>query len=247
MTDQDVENLLNINEYTRRETDIEKYLTTIIGLYQEGYKPGIIYAYILKNGFQGSTARLRRIIQSIGSNNFNVPVLPDAFVKRVLDPNVRIIKRADILKWITITDKKKMADTAAAKAFDQIKQRYPVVEEAENVWNQFHEILMGDKKEPEDLIKFLMDNACGPVQSFVNGIKKDIEPVVAAISTGVNSGFVEGMNNSYKLTKRTMFGRSGLDMLFRKNYAISSLYHLKKSPKEILNSKKKNLKEESSN
>jgi hypothetical protein len=50
----------------------------------------------------------------------------------------------------------------------------------------------------------------------------------------VSSGFVEGGNCRYKATKRLMFGRSGLDHLFRKAYAISIIMHTDKTSSSLL-------------
>ena len=56
------------------------------------------------------------------------------------------------------------------------------------------------------------------IPSFCNGIKKDIAPVKNAISYEINSGFVEGNNNKFKLIKRILYGKSNLVNLFKKCY-----------------------------
>lgn len=56
------------------------------------------------------------------------------------------------------------------------------------------------------------------ILSFCNGIKKDIAPVKNAISYKINSGFVEGNNNKFKLIKRILYGKSKLVNLFKKCY-----------------------------
>ncbi|MFR8540855.1 MAG: transposase [Enterocloster sp.] len=54
------------------------------------------------------------------------------------------------------------------------------------------------------------------MESFCNGIKKDITPVKNAISLSVSSGFVEGNNNKFKVLKHIVYGRSGLVNLEKK-------------------------------
>lgn len=54
------------------------------------------------------------------------------------------------------------------------------------------------------------------IAGFCDGIKKDIVPVRNAISMDASSGFVEGNNNKFKLIKRILFGRAGLDNLAKK-------------------------------
>jgi transposase len=68
----------------------------------------------------------------------------------------------------------------------------------------------------------------------VNGIKKDIAAVKNAISSLVSSGFVEGGNCRYKSTKRLMFGRSGINHLFKKTYAISIIMRQGKSASGLI-------------
>ena len=56
------------------------------------------------------------------------------------------------------------------------------------------------------------------VQTFCNGLKKDIAPVKNAISLEINSGFVEGNNNKFKLIKRIVYGKSKLCNLLRRSF-----------------------------
>ena len=73
------------------------------------------------------------------------------------------------------------------------------------------------------------------INSFCNGIKKDIAPVKNAISNEINSGFVEGNNNKFKLIKRIVYGKQKLVNLFKKSYLcfLSTLDNF--SMQEIVN------------
>ncbi|WP_083461446.1 transposase [Cellulosilyticum ruminicola] len=53
------------------------------------------------------------------------------------------------------------------------------------------------------------------IKGFVEGIKKDIDPIKNAISHNLSSGLVEGNNNKFKLVKRILYGRSNLVNLFK--------------------------------
>ncbi len=48
------------------------------------------------------------------------------------------------------------------------------------------------------------------LKSFCNGLKKDITAIQNAISNLINSGFVEGNNNKFKLIKRIVYGKQKL-------------------------------------
>ena len=56
------------------------------------------------------------------------------------------------------------------------------------------------------------------IPSFCNGLKKDIAAIRNAISNTINSGFVEGNNNKFKLIKRIVYGKQKLVNLFKRCY-----------------------------
>lgn len=128
---------------------------------------------------------------------------------------------------MTIKDKEKMKGSDVEKYYSIIEEHYPAVKLCSEIWISFHDILMG--KDPDQLDDFLDKYEVSPITPFINGIKKDIAPVKAAISSPVSSGFVEGGNCRYKATKRLMFGRSGLRHLFLKTYAVSIIMRSAKS------------------
>ena len=125
-----------------------------------------------------------------------------------------------------------MNETDVYKYYSIIEEHYPEVKLFSDIWNTFYSILMGGA--PDKLDDFLDKYENSPITPFVNGIKEDIAPVKAAISSPVSSGFVEGGNCRYKSTKRLMFGRSGLHHLFLKTYAISIIMRTGKSASDLL-------------
>ncbi|WP_063885618.1 transposase [Streptomyces prasinus] len=58
------------------------------------------------------------------------------------------------------------------------------------------------------------------LQSFVVGIRSDLEVVTAGLTLPFSSGAVEGQVNRIKMLKRQMFGRAGVDLL-RKRILLS--------------------------
>ncbi|GAB2779443.1 ISL3 family transposase [Streptomyces chlorus] len=58
------------------------------------------------------------------------------------------------------------------------------------------------------------------LQSFVVGIRSDLEAVTAGLTLPFSSGAVEGQVNRIKMLKRQMFGRAGVDLL-RKRILLS--------------------------
>lgn len=82
------------------------------------------------------------------------------------------------------------------------------------MFKEFHALLLG--KDETKLDEYLEKYGASEIESFCNGIKRDITPVKNAISLSVNSGFVEGNNNKFKVLKRIVYGRSGLVNLEKK-------------------------------
>ena len=82
------------------------------------------------------------------------------------------------------------------------------------MFKEFHALLMG--KDEAKLDEYMGKYGASEIESFCNGIKRDITPVKNAISLSVSSGFVEGNNNKFKVLKRIVYGRSGLVNLEKK-------------------------------
>jgi len=232
MTDEEVAQVLEIREYRKRHTDMDDYLNIVYKMLRDHFDPAFIYSYILHIGYSGSRSSLRGHIKASALNNFGIRLRESFYQKEQYPEDVTVISRFDVLKYITVNDKEKMRGSDVEKYYGIIEKRYPVVKQCSEIWNEFHGILMG--KNPDRLDGFLEKYEVSPITPFINGIKKDIAPVKAAISSPVSSGFVEGGNCRYKATKRLMFGRSGLRHLFLKTYAISIIMRTGKSVSDLI-------------
>lgn len=232
MPDEEVAKIKDLKERGKRKTDMDGYMNIVYKMLADGHDPAFIYSYILHTGYAGSVHSLVNHIKAIASNNFGIR-LGIGFPNKCGYPkDTVIIKRSDVLKYITINDKTKMENTDAAKYYSLIEAKFPRIKMCAEIWNEFHSILMGDA--PDKLDGFLAKYEESPIKSFVNGIKMDTAPVKNAISTSVSSGFVEGGNCRYKATKRLMFGRSGIHHLFLKTYATSIIMRTGKNARDLI-------------
>ena len=232
MTQDEVEKIKDLKERGKRKTDMDEYMNIVYKMLRDGFAPAFIYSYILHLGYSGSLNSLINHIKTIALNNFDRRLKIGFQYGYYYPEGTIIIKRFDILKYITTKDKSKMLGTDTAKYYDIIKERYPAVKLCSDIWNDFYPILMGD--DPNKLDEFIDKYDGTIIQPFVNGIKMDIAPVKNAISTSVSSGFVEGGNCRYKSTKRLMFGRSGINHLFNKTYATSIIMRTGKSARDLI-------------
>lgn len=219
MSEEEVEKLLEITPYKKRDTPVNSYLNIIYKMLRDHVKPSLIYAYIVYSGYEGSGCSLEHHIEAIEANNFGKTLSKSWNVKAQYPETIKEIKRSDTLKFITITDKEKMKNTKVAMYYPKLKEKFPVIEKCETIWKSFHEIIIG--KDPEKIDEFIEENKKTKIKGFIEGLKKDIVAVKNAISSPISSGFVEGGNDRYKLVKRMMFGRAGQMHLFENTYAIS--------------------------
>lgn len=61
----------------------------------------------------------------------------------IIPPEVTVIRRTDLLKYILTCNPKTKRDPVIAKHIQEIKQEYPVVQKIENMFKEFHSLLMG--------------------------------------------------------------------------------------------------------
>ena len=217
MAEEEISSLDNPTYYKKRESSMNAWLNVIYKMMADGCSNELIYFYIKRQKtFNDTDHKLADYIYIIGKNNFpdRTPFNAKTTVEWVLPPEVSVISRTDLLKYILTCNPKTKRDPIIETYIDQIKNIYPAVEKVETMFKEFHSILMG--KDETKLDEYLEKYSESELQSFCNGIKKDITPIKNAISFSVSSGFVEGNNNKFKVLKRIVYGRSGLVNLEKK-------------------------------
>lgn len=217
MAEEEISSLDNPTYYKKRESSMNAWLNVIYKMMADGCSNELVYFYIKRQKtFNDPDHKLANYIYIIGKNNFpdRTPFNVKTTVDWVLPPEVTVISRTDLLKYILTCNPKTKRDPIIETYIGQIKNIYPAVEKVETMFKEFHSILMG--KDETKLDEYLEKYSESELQSFCNGIKKDITPVKNAISFSVSSGFVEGNNNKFKVLKRIVYGRSGLVNLEKK-------------------------------
>lgn len=235
MTPEEIESVLEITTYKKRETKVNNYLNMIFKMLKDGVSPIEIYHYVLLKGYDGSKSSLESHIRAICQNN-KLAYIPRNFTatKKYLK-KIKTVTRNDVLRYMTIKDKSQMCQTEVGQYYEQIISNYPKVAYLEAFWNEFHEVMMGNEpKKLNDFIEKYSDTEMTEINQFIKGIKKDIAPITNAISYSLSSGFVEGGNCRFKATKRGMFGRAGQDHLFHKMYAISIIKRQGIRPQDLM-------------
>jgi len=223
MSEDDINDLDNPRNYKKRKTVMDDYINIIYKMMRDGIGDVIIYDYIQYKGYNGNLSSLWSYIYLIEKNNFplRTPINPKYHMKWVYPEHVTVIKRNNLLKYLLTINPKIAKDETIHENIDIIKEKYPVVEKVEEMFHSFHSILMGT--DPDGIDTFIEKYQGTEIDSFCQGIKKDIAPVKNAISYEVSSGFVEGNNNKFKLLKRIVYGRSKLVNLSKKCFLAFSM------------------------
>jgi hypothetical protein len=227
MTEEEITSLNQPTNYKKRKTVVDDYLNIIYKMLRDNVDPAVIIAYTIRSGYRGSLNTMHDYIVLLAKNNFKLKLPMNWDLKFVYSKDVVIIKRNELLKYITVKNPRVKRDENIGKYLDIIKNRYEIVAVLEKSYNDFHKILM--EKEPDHLEDFIKEYETSAIEGFIEGIKKDIAPVKNAISYDVSSGFVEGNNNKFKLIKRILYGRADLVNLFKKSYvAFQSKFNILK-------------------
>ncbi len=193
------------------------WLNIIFKMMDDGQSNETIYFYIRRQPcFHESKQKLGEYIYLIGKNNFpkRVPFNAKYLMEWVTSPDIIVLKRTEILKYLLTCNPKVKKDEKVGMYIDVVKEKYPVAGRVESVFKEFHGTIMGD--ETNKLEEFLKKYEDSEIKTFCNGLKKDIAPVKNAISYSISSGFIEGNNNKFKLLKRVVYGRSGIFNLTKK-------------------------------
>lgn len=221
MSGEEIQKLDEITVYKKRKTKLDDYDNIIYKMLKDNLEYKVIYAYVKYKGYNDSKTALDNHIRYINENNFSKSNPKSLkFVNSVYPRDVIIIKRNQLLKHILTINPKTKKDDKITKNIELIKEKYPIVRAVEQVFNDFHSVIMSDT--PELVDQFIDIYEETEINDFCQSIKKDIAPVKNAISYNISSGFVEGNNNKFKLIKRIVYGKSKLVNLFRKCYVAFS-------------------------
>jgi transposase len=115
--------------------------------------------------------------------------------------------------WLMLGDKSKQK--TEEQSFVAILQELsPEISTARTLTRRFNEMVRGHKvEELDEWMKEAINSGIPEMESFVTGLKMDIDAVRAALSYSWSNGQVEGQVNKLKMIKRTMYGRAKLDLL----------------------------------
>jgi len=93
-----------------------------------------------------------------------------------------------------------------------IEKAVPELLQARDDLDAFHAMVRD--QDADALDPWMTRASAGLLASFVNGLRRDLDAVRAALTHPWSSGQVEGQNTKVKAVKRQMYGRGNIDLLF---------------------------------
>ena len=215
MSNDEVEKIKEKRTYKRKEQSMAKYSNIIYKMLKDNISIDYIFAYIKKIGYCGNSITLRSYIKIIAINNNLINTDLNIFDKYEYPKDETIITRYELLKYLLTLDVNKIKNPKIDENIDELSQTFPIVNIIKNIFQDFHNVMFSKN---ENMLEEFIINYQTYIPSFCNGLKKDIAAIRNAISHTINSGFVEGNNNKFKLIKRIVYGKQKLVNLFKRCY-----------------------------
>lgn len=110
---------------------------------------------------------------------------------------------------------------------DKVIEKYPVIGSIYDTVQSFKQTIFS--KKPEEVEKWMSEVEkmnIAEINSFINGIRRDIDAVKKAIEMDYNNGLAEGSVNKLKVVKRIMFGRNSFELLKSKLLRLELKHHI---------------------
>lgn len=163
-----------------------------------------IHDIICKKGYTGSVASLRMFMQKERTRMHEQ--------KETEKPHSEYIQRKSLCQLVY----KKLEDIGilTVRQYQEVLKKYPLLSELYVLTKDFYSVMFS--KNPAKLDEWIntaQKYDIPELQTFINGIKKDLIAVKNGITYSYNNGLAEGSVNKIKVTKRIMYGRSSFELL----------------------------------
>lgn len=213
------EDALKINGHydNRRPGKLQPYESDVLGLRSKGLTYVEITEIIKKKGYTGTVDALRVFMQKEREHQRKCetenPELKEYIPRKWM---VQLIYKAiDKVKGIT------------QEQYEEIIKKYPTLGKAYEILKSFHELMFSkslDKLGPwmEEAEKLQIDE----INSYLSGLRKDLEAVKNSIIYSYSNGLAEGSVNKLKVIKRIMYGRNSFELLKSKLLLLESFHQI---------------------
>ena len=193
------------------------YEREVIELRSKGLTYPKIHDIICKKGYTGSVASLRMFMQKERTRMHEQ--------NETEKPHSEYVQRKSLCQLVY----KKLEDigTITVKQYQEVLKKYPLLSELYTLTKDFCNVIFSKKPTKlDEWINAAQKYDIPELQTFINGIKKDITAVKNGIIYSYNNGLAEGSVNKIKVIKRVMYGRNSFELLKAK-VLFGELFHVK--------------------
>ena len=193
------------------------YEKEVIELRSKGLTYPKIHDIICQKGYTGSVASLRMFMQKERTRMHEQ--------NETEKPHSEYVQRKSLCQLVY----KKLEDigTITVKQYQEVLKKYPLLSELYALIKEFCNVIFSkNTAKLDEWIDVAQKYDIPELQTFINGIKKDLTAVKNGIIYLYNNGLAEGSVNKIKVIKRIMYGRNSFELLKAK-VLFGELFHAK--------------------
>ena len=208
--------IINGHYHVRIPGKLAPYEKDVIELRSKGLTYPQIHKILCEKGYTGSVASLRMFMQKERTRMHS---------QEEQDKNPsEFIQRKSLCQLIY--KKLENITTITAKQYEQALKKYPTLSGLYALVKDFYGAIFSKKPEKIDSwIESAKKYDIPELQTFVEGLLKDLQAIKNGITYPYNNGLAEGSVNKIKVIKRIMYGRSSFDLLKAK-VLFHELFHV---------------------
>lgn len=188
----------------RRPGKLAPYEQDVIQMRAKGITYVKIHEHICAKGYTGTVASLRVFMQKERTHQKNVSQKENEPVEYIPRKYLcqLIYRKPEEVKGLT------------PEQYEAAIKKYPLLGQLYDLLGEFHRIMFSKKEgELDTWINMAASLKIEELDTYINGLKSDMEAVKNAFKYTFNNGLAEGSVNKIKLTKRIMYGRNSFALL----------------------------------
>lgn len=195
------------------------YMDEIDRMAAQGVMSTVILRQIQEKGYIGSASNLRHYVSDWKKHRKHHPEQEGS----IGEPK-QLLERKNVFQLLyhPVENVKSISQ----QQFDALCCAYPCFEKVYAIIWSFKTLLASkDASLLEAWMIQAKDSGIREINSFVEGVRRDLDAVKNAIILPESNGLAEGSVNKLKVIKRIMYGRCSFDTLRRKTLALEFLRH----------------------